>query len=91
MCQAKSAYKNAYYVVYNTPFTNVYDEIVALNNSSIDEIDQDLLYDIAIGYGYNKYYPKKVDNANGYKGDILAPFDRKYINKINAIFNNARF
>ncbi|UKI49298.1 MAG: hypothetical protein L6U99_11270 [Clostridium sp.] len=29
---------------------------------------------------------KTVNNENGYKGDILAPFDRKYINKINAIF-----
>lgn len=91
MCKVQSAFKNAYYVVYDTPFKNVYDEIVALEDSSIDDVDQDLLYDIAIGYGYNKYYPKTVNNENGYKGDILAPFDRKYINKINAIFNNARF
>lgn len=54
------------------------------------------IYDIAIGIAFHKYYPKeeKVELPDGtikqYKGDILATFDRKYINKINRTFNDAK-
>lgn len=54
------------------------------------------IYDIAIGIAFDKYYPKEEyvvlpDGAiKKYKGDILATFDRKYINKINRTFNDAK-
>ncbi len=51
------------------------------------------IYDKSIGIAFEKYYPKEeiLDEGNKkYKGDILATFDRKYINQINIIFNNAK-
>ena len=54
------------------------------------------IYDIAIGIAFDKYYPKEeyIELPDGtikkYKGDILATFDRKYINKINRTFNDAK-
>lgn len=61
--------------------------------------DSDLfwkIYDVAIGIAFEKYYPKEevIQKPDGtlkyYKGDILATFDRNYINTINSTFNNAK-
>jgi spermidine/putrescine-binding protein len=57
-------------------------------NSGVDLYDTSLyyvIYDIAIGIAFDKYYPK-----NEIKGHILASFERQYINVINTTFNNAR-
>lgn len=90
LCRQDNAYKNAYYVMYDTPFQDVHDEMEDLKVQEFNDMDFDRIYDFAIGYGVEKYYPKKIENGKGYKGDILASFERKYINKINAKFNNAR-
>jgi spermidine/putrescine-binding protein len=98
------AYSNAYYVCYNTPFKTIYDSLVELKSYSfgisdenlfeselsngINEYDSSLygtIYDVVIGIAFDKYYHK--DDA---KGNKLTNFDRKYINKINVTFNNAR-
>ena len=90
MCMKKSAYANSYYVMYDTPFVDVYDQIVDLKLNELVDITEDNVYDLATGYAYEKYYPKTVNNLTGYKGNILTAFDRKYINKINAVFNNSK-
>lgn len=90
MCRPENAFANAYYVAYDTPFESVYDEIVDLQSGSVENGDYDMIYDLATGHAYQNYYPKFVENEKGYKGNILAAFDRKYINEINAVFNNAR-
>lgn len=108
------AYSNAYYVSYNTPFVDVYEDLINLKNVSFDGIkalyrkelrdginkyDTTLfwnVYDRAIGIAFEKYYPKEVEInlPNGgikkYKGDILANFQRSYVNTINRTFDNAR-
>ena len=51
---------------------------------------------VGIGIAFEKYYPKQLEvvqpdgSIRHYKGDILATFERSYINTINATFNNAR-
>ena len=68
----------------------------ALGITRSNAYDSDLfwkIYDKAIGIAFQKYYPKeeKLSGSNKkYKGDILATFDRKYINTINITFNNAK-
>lgn len=108
------AYKNAYYVSYNTPFIDVYEDLVDLKNNSFDNIgtiyneevkngvnsyDTTLYwnaYDRAIGIAFDKYYPKEVEiilddgSIKNYKGDILANFQRSYVNIINRTFDNAK-
>ena len=90
------AFTNTYYVDYDAPYVNIYEELIALQeteftdelDNSGDEYDSDLfwaMYDYAIGLSFEKYYP-----MDGKKGNILATFDRKYINIINTTFNNAR-
>ena len=106
---------NTYYVSYNTPYLDIYKDIVDLKNLTLSNEDVNLykeevkdgldsydttlfwnFYDIAIGIAFEKYYPEKVDinmpdgSVRHYKGDILATFERNYINTINATFNNAR-
>ena len=102
--EVSPAYANTYYVCYNTPFNNIYDQILDLKNDSftlddeelfneevksgVNEYDSSLyykVYDYATGIAFGKYYPK-----NEAKGSILNSFDRKYINKLNTTFNNAR-
>ena len=110
-----AGYANTYYVSYNTPYLDIYSDIVDLKNltldqqskadfdaerkSGLDVYDTTLFwnfYDIAIGIAFEKYYPEKVEivqpdgSIRYYKGDMLATFDRSYINTINATFNNAR-
>lgn len=98
------AYSNTYYVCYNTPFVNIYDQILELKDDTFNKDDEDLfisetkngvdeydsslyykVYDYATGIAFAKYYPK-----DEVKGSILKSFDRKYINKLNTTFNNAR-
>lgn len=98
------AFANTYYVCYNTPFNTIYDQMVDLSlyeysnideethnvelNDGVDEFDSTLfylIYDSATGIAFNKYYPK-----DEVKGNILAEFSRKDINRINTTFNNAR-
>ena len=98
------AYSNAYYVCYNTPFKTIYDNLVDLKSYSFTDTDMNLfneetssgtneydstlyytIYDSVIGIAFDKYYKK--DDA---KGNKLTNFNRKYINKINTTFNNAR-
>lgn len=108
-------FANTYYVSYNTPYLDIYSDIVDLKSLSIteefetefneerkaggDAYDSTLFwnfYDIAIGIAFEKYYPKQLEivqpdgSIRHYKGDILPTFDRKYVNTINATFNNAR-
>lgn len=108
-------FANTYYVSYNTPYLDIYSDIVDLKTlelnvdienefneekkSGVDPYDSTLFwnfYDIAIGIAFEKYYPEKVEiiqpdgSIRNYKGEILATFDRSYINTINATFNNAR-
>ena len=113
--ETDAGFANTYYVSYNTPYIDIYDDIVDLkslviNNEleeefkserkdGVDPYDSTLFwnfYDIAIGIAFEKYYPKQLEvvqpdgSIRHYKGDILATFDRSYINTINATFNNAR-
>lgn len=66
------AFSNTYYVSYNTPFMDVYDDIVSMKD--IDDTDLEVdrknpydseffwsIYDRAIGIAFEKYYPKEVD------------------------------
>lgn len=69
------AFSNTYYVSYNTPFQDVYDDIVAMKEELGDlkelasllkqndnPYDSDLfwkIYDQAIGIAFEKYYPKE--------------------------------
>ena len=109
-----AAYSNAYYVSYNTPYIDVYDDLVDLKNVSFDNIetiynkeksegvniyDTTLfwnVYDRAIGIAFEKYYPKEEiiilpdGSIKKYKGDILANFQRSYVNIINRTFDNAK-
>ena len=95
------AYTYTYYVCYDAPYNDVYADIVALNEteftkeieddfkaSKADPYDSDLywmMYDYALGIGFSKYYPE-----DSTKGTKLSYFPRKYIQKINNTFNNAR-
>ncbi len=98
------AYSNTYYVCYDTPFESIFDQIIELKNETfsnddvalyeeeisdnVDPYDSTLywkIYDYATGIAFDKYYQK-----DGQKGDILASFDRSYVNIINTTFNNAR-
>jgi spermidine/putrescine-binding protein len=113
--ETDAGFANTYYVSYNTPYLDIYDDIVDLkslviNNEleeefkserqdGVDPYDSTLFwnfYDIAIGIAFEKYYPKQLEvvqpdgSIRHYKGDILATFERSYINTINATFNNAR-
>ena len=113
--ETNAGFANTYYVSYNTPYIDIYDDIVDLkslviNNEleeefkserkdGVDPYDSTLFwnfYDIAIGIAFEKYYPKQLEvvqpdgSIRHYKGDILATFERSYINTINATFNNAR-
>lgn len=78
-----------------TQITNEDGEGISNSNAYDSELFWKI-YDIAIGIAFHKYYPKeeKVELPDGtikqYKGDILATFDRKYINKINRTFNDAK-
>lgn len=118
MCGRKpvdAAFSNAYYVSYNTPFIDVYEDMVALATTQWDEDEATLfeeevkmgtdpydsslfwkVYDQAIGIAFEKYYPKEeqVELPDGsirhYKGEMLSNFNRKYVNTINNLLNNAR-
>ncbi len=95
------AYTYTYYVSYDAPYVDVYNDLVALKDTEFnqemeddfkastgDEYDSDLywvMYDYAIGIAFDKYYPYEST-----KGTKLSCFDRKYIRKINNTFNNAR-
>ena len=96
------AFSNTYYVCYDTPFKNVYNDILGLkdeldynesdialfNEQSADPFDSDLywsFYDYATSLAFEKYYPE-----DGFKGSILATFDRSYVAEINRTFNNAK-
>ena len=95
------AYTYTYYVCYDAPYNDVYADIVALNETEFtkeieddfkastgDAYDSDLywmMYDYALGIAFNKYYPE-----DSTKGTKLSYFSRKYIQKINNTFNNAR-
>ena len=94
------SFTNTYYVDYDAVFNDVYDDIVDMRLTTIDqsfkdefdgssyEFDTylyDTIYDIGIGIGFDKYYPR-----DELKGSILANFSRSYIKEINKTFNNAR-
>lgn len=98
------AYSNTYYVCYNTPFTTIYDEIVALSNDDFT-ISDETLFNEELKSGVDAYdstlYYKVYDYATGIafdkyypktevKGKILHSFSRNYVNTINTTFNNAR-
>lgn len=102
--EVSPAYANTYYVCYDTPFNSVFDEILELkeevfgdedealyleeSNDNVDPYDSTLywkIYDYATGIAFNKYYQK-----DSVKGNILATFNRDYVNIINTTFNNAR-
>jgi spermidine/putrescine-binding protein len=91
---------NTYYVDYDAVFNDVYDELVDMKTTTIDQAYKDefegsksefnsylydTIYDIGIGIGFDKYYPR-----DELKGSILANFSRSYIKEINKTFNNAR-
>lgn len=71
--QVDPAFSNTYYVSYNAPYVDLYDDITALKDvtfSSEDIVDfsvsgaydSDLywkIYDAAIGIAFQKYYPKE--------------------------------
>ena len=91
---------NTYYVDYDAVFNDVYDELVDMKTTTIDQAYKDefegsksefnsylydTIYDIGIGIGFDKYYPR-----DELKGSILANFSRSYIKEINKTFNTAR-
>lgn len=97
-------YTNTYYVDYDACQIDVYNGLVELKdydfslddkelfdeevNSGCDPYDSTLywtFYDVVIGISFEKYYP--IDTT---KGEILATFDRGYIDQINTTFNNAK-
>lgn len=106
------AYKNTYYVGYDSPYLKSYDDLTGLNDPEIftedliEEFDpklsDDKLFDTDLywaftdyitGICFSKYYENDEylnDNNLEPKGNILAFFDRKYVNTINTTFNNAR-
>lgn len=98
------AYLNTYYVCYDSPFEEIFDDIVSLKDDSF-VIDDYNLYQEEITLGTDPYdsslYWKIYDYATGIafskyyqkdsiKGEILSSFDRDYVNIINKTFNNAR-
>ncbi len=92
-------YDAPYNDIYDALTEMAYDEIAdwedkediandALTCKKKDMYDSDLywyMYDYVTGIGFEKYYEKDT-----MKGNILAMFDRKYIQTINTTFNNAR-
>ncbi len=93
MTEIDPAFTNTYYVDYDSPYNTTYLNLASLEfddtlDNEGDPYDSDLfwsMYDYAIGLSFTKYYP-----YDSVKGNILATFDRKYINIINKTFNNAR-
>lgn len=98
------AFSNTYYVCYNAPFKNIYDEIVALREEEFNSSDENEfkaeLKDGTDAYDSTLYY-KVYDYATGIAfdkyypkesttGTILNAFSRSYVNTINTTFNNAR-
>lgn len=97
------SFSNTYYVSYNSPYVDVYEDIVNLSDVTFDQNDKAIydeeikhldvystslyskIYNSLMGFAFEKYYP-----ADSLKGNILSSFDRKYINKINQTFNDAR-
>ena len=84
------AFNNTYYVCYDSPYKNVYADLVGLaDEATFEDVEEDALYDAiydyATGISFDKYYP-----YDGVKGSILAAFSRQYIKQINTSFNNAR-
>ena len=92
------AFNNTYYVCYDTPFYDVYDDVLGLKepvnekytSETIKEIEEeyslwDSFYDYAISLAFEKYYYK-----DDMKGSILGNFSKNYVNEINKTFNNAR-
>ena len=65
-------------------------------NCSLSEYWEIAYIEIEGNGAFEKYYPKQLEvvqpdgSIRHYKGDILATFERSYINTINATFNNAR-
>ena len=100
------AFSNAYYVCYDTPYVNVYNEILSLTKGSdgkdkFSKADTDL-YDSNHQNPYDSaLYTKLYDYANarafskyypvdGTKGNKLNSFSRSYVDIINTTFYNAR-
>ena len=95
-------YDAPYNTVYNDLValadTEIFNQEVAdeFDPKDGDPYDSDLywlFYDYAIGLSFAKYYENdEYLEANNLepKGNILALFDRKYVNRINVTFNNAR-
>lgn len=66
---------------------NLSDINYEINNEVLD-LDPNWLN--SWSYAVSKYYPKNIDNAKGFTGTILSDLPRQYIDRINAICNNAR-
>lgn len=94
---ADPAFSNTYYVSYNTPYMDVYEDILMMKDNDLSEddslftihkndnpYDSDLfwsIYDQAIGIAFEKYYPKE-ENIVLEDGSI-----RKYKGDILASFS----
>ena len=98
----KPAFNNAYYVCYDTPFVNVYNDILNLKNK--DLFNQNIIdsfnkhhenpYDTALFkslYDYaNALAFDKYYPLDCTKGNKLNSFSREYVDIINTTFYNAR-
>ncbi|MGM9969465.1 MAG: hypothetical protein ACI35S_03610 [Anaeroplasma sp.] len=100
------AFSNTYYVCYDTPFVDIFDEIIDLRYPSEGEekftqADIELFnseggdsYDSTLYWTFYDYANsigfEKYYPKDGANGSILPNFDRSYIDRINTTFNNAR-
>ncbi len=98
------AYSNTYYVCYNTPYLNIYNDITSLSSEKFTDEDEKQyqeekdagtdLYDSTLYYKVYDYATglafQKYYPQNEVKGSILQAFPRSYVNTINTTFNNAR-
>lgn len=98
------AFTYTYYVDYDAPYIDVYNDLVALNETEFtkemeDEFNDEVAskvdpYESTLyGYMYDYANGKSFDKYYPYdstKGTKLSCFHRKYITKINNTFNNAR-
>ena len=86
---------NGAYVIkgkYNTDTFILEVNDVAKFNLTVSEevLDIDAAWLYSWSYAVSKYYPKYVDNAKGFKGQVLTNLSREYVDEINIVCNNAR-
>lgn len=86
LLEPENAYLNASVVGYCTPLQETYDMII---NYESDINNPDNVWLTNWAYAVKTYYPI-LTGDKAYKGTVLANFDRKYLNDLTTIYNNAK-